>query len=431
MHDHLISRRHFLGLAAGVTAAASPLGLLASRAATLPTYVLPYPGSLTWQCIQGNNSGRSHTGRAAFAWDFRMPQGSPVMAARDGVVAMLKQDSNQSCPQNIYACPDWNNYIVIDHGDGSSAAYLHGYQFGARVKLGQRVKQGDVIGISGTTGQSAGPHLHFQVQHTDPNLYVAQSFPVGFAEVADNGGVPVQRGNYKSANALAADFDILNGHFFTQSNANPQSGGGKGFAVTDAQDAPLWSGLQSGGGVSVAGYPLSRRFTIDAIQRMYQVFQRQVLEWDMAAKQLRSIPISELPPQPLTGDVWAVVQTALPSSIEWSAVSSAWDQFAAAKLASLEAQPRFKAAYQAAGDGIARYGLPQSLANDTPGGISLRMSYASFQISKRDSPFGKAGDLNISQSGDLFLDAEPFSHYSLLPQQLFPEDPLAVVIPAA
>src|SRR5437764_14905900 len=101
----VLSRRHFLGLAGSAVAVLSPLGALAAKAAALPTYLLPYPGALVWQCVQGNNSGGSHSGRAAWAWDFRMPQGSPVMAARDGVVSMLKQDSDKSCPGNIYSCP--------------------------------------------------------------------------------------------------------------------------------------------------------------------------------------------------------------------------------------------------------------------------------------------------------------------------------------
>ncbi|MBV9120585.1 MAG: M23 family metallopeptidase, partial [Chloroflexi bacterium] len=239
-----LTRRRFLALGAGAMAVLSPAGQAVLRAAALPTYWLPYPGGFVWQCVQGNNSGGSHSGRAAFAWDFRMPEGSPIMVSRDGVVSMLKQDSNQSCPQNIYACPDWNNYIVIDHGDGSSAAYLHGFQNGARVRLGQRVKQGDIIGISGTTGQSAGPHLHFQVQHSDPTLYVAQSFPVGFAEVSENGGVPVRRNSYASANASAADFDIRGGHFFTQTSGSNTPG--LGFSVSDEGDVPMWSTLLGG-----------------------------------------------------------------------------------------------------------------------------------------------------------------------------------------
>src|SRR5581483_1263263 len=91
-----LSRRRFFVVAAGAALAASPAGSIIARAAGA-SYKLPYPNGLMWQCVQGINSGGSHSGRAAFAWDFRMPEGCPLTAARGGVVSMLKQDSNANC----------------------------------------------------------------------------------------------------------------------------------------------------------------------------------------------------------------------------------------------------------------------------------------------------------------------------------------------
>src|SRR5256885_13875742 len=125
MHVSSLARRRFLGMSIGGAATFSPLGLLIARAAASPvTYHLPFPGDVVWRVGQGVKGGFSHQGRATYAWDFFMPSGSPITAARAGVVSMLKQDSDQHCRD--LSCPDWNNYIVVDHGDGSTAAYLHG-----------------------------------------------------------------------------------------------------------------------------------------------------------------------------------------------------------------------------------------------------------------------------------------------------------------
>lgn len=429
--NHAVSRRRFLGLSVATAASLSPLGRLAVHAAALPTYFLPYPNGLVWQCVQGANSGGSHSGRAGWAWDFRMPQGSPIMAARDGVVSMLKQDSDQSCPQNIYSCPDWNNYIVIDHGDGSSASYLHGFVNGARVRLGQQVKQGDIIGISGTTGQSGGPHLHFQVQTTTPGAYIAQSFPIGFAEVTENGGMPVRRGSYRSSNQGAADFDIRAGHFYTQTNGSGRAG--TGFSVSDESGVPMWGTFIGGGGVASVGYPLSRRFTVRGSDYVYQVFQRQVFEWSSSQKRMRAINIPELPPAPLDGAIWLQGQTAVGLEPDFSNYERAWSLYAAERLASLELEPRMKAAYYSVDDPIRRFGLPTSLPTEAANGsaIGLRTVYANFQIARRDTPFAKTGDLTVSNAGDLVLEAEPISRRAFEAERLFADENITMIVPAS
>ena len=431
LSDYALSRRGFLGLSAVAAAALSPLGRLPAHAAILPSYLLPYPGGLMWQCVQGNNSGGSHSGNSAYAWDFRMPQGSPIVGARDGVVMMLKQDSDKSCPGNIYSCPDWNNYIVIDHGDGTSATYLHEFQNGARVRLGQAVKQGDVLGLSGTTGQSGAPHLHFAVQYSAPGRYISQSFPIGFAEVAENGGVPVRRGHYRSGNNRWPDFDIRGGHFYTQTNGVGRPG--LGFSVSDESGVPMWSTLLGGGGAATIGYPVSRRFRVGGLDKVYQIFQRQIFEWSPGQKQMRAINIPELPTAPLDGEAWLQTQTALPLDPNFTESDRAWNQYAAAQLAFLEAEPRIKAAYWSVEDPVRHFGLPLGPLTEAPNGLSiiLKAAYAYFSISKRDTPFAKAGDLTVSQSTDLVLDAEPFSRRIFEAEPLFADQPIGSVIPAS
>ena len=67
------------------------------------------------------------------------------------------------------------NYVMIDHGDGYTSIYMH-FRDSAYVHTGETVKQGQAIGYMGTTGNSTGVHLHFQINkdgsHVNPNNYI-------------------------------------------------------------------------------------------------------------------------------------------------------------------------------------------------------------------------------------------------------------------
>ncbi|MCL4543236.1 MAG: NBR1-Ig-like domain-containing protein [Chloroflexi bacterium] len=171
-----------------------------AEAAPAPSpYLLPWPGGESFICEQGNNGAFSHTGLQEYAWDFAMPVGSVVLAARSGTVRYVYQDSNVG--GTVWSLDaNKGNYVVIDQGDGTSALYLHLMYHGALVKVGQRVSQGQPIAFSGATGFASGPHLHFEVEKTVPFDPFAQSIPASFADVSTNNGVPVQGQAYISKN---------------------------------------------------------------------------------------------------------------------------------------------------------------------------------------------------------------------------------------
>jgi murein DD-endopeptidase MepM/ murein hydrolase activator NlpD len=122
-------------------------------------YGYPFTKSHLFKISQGPGGEFSH--KDMFAYDFTMPVGTPVIASRDGIVAVIKANSGVGGPSRKFI--DDANYISVYHSDGTIANYLHLNKNGVVVKAGQSVKKGELIGYSGNSGFSSGPHLHFEV----------------------------------------------------------------------------------------------------------------------------------------------------------------------------------------------------------------------------------------------------------------------------
>ena len=128
-------------------------------------YHLPYEDNKSHLLVQGYFSMYTHKHRAAL--DFKMTKGTKVCAVRDGVVVRLKKDGNSGGSKVKYRKD--GNYIVIQHEDSTRSGYWHLKHDSVFVKVGDVVKQGDIIGLSGRTGYSYFPHLHFIVWRYDKN----------------------------------------------------------------------------------------------------------------------------------------------------------------------------------------------------------------------------------------------------------------------
>ena len=148
-------------------------------------YVLPYPAGLTYKINQANCSGFGHSGFWEFGYDIIMPIGSIVTAARAGAVVHA-QDGAQDGDRSR------TNLITIQHDDGTVALYSHLTLNGVHVTVGQPVLAGDVIGMSGDTGNTGGlPHLHFSLHPCSdlpglPGAGSCDSIPVNFSNTAEN-----------------------------------------------------------------------------------------------------------------------------------------------------------------------------------------------------------------------------------------------------
>ncbi|GAB2737228.1 M23 family metallopeptidase [Streptomyces bullii] len=101
--------------------------------------------------------------------DFAVPSGTPVLAVHDGTVVKAGGNGAGDGPAYGYA-------VVIKHGNGTYSQYAHLSRID--VKIGQTVKTGQKIALSGNTGNSSGPHLHFEIR-TTPNYGTAVD-PVAF-----------------------------------------------------------------------------------------------------------------------------------------------------------------------------------------------------------------------------------------------------------
>jgi murein DD-endopeptidase MepM/ murein hydrolase activator NlpD len=95
----------------------------------------------------GGGGGEGHSGL-----DMGAPKGTPIQAARTGVVSYVK-DSGSS---------GYGYHLAIDHGDGMVTLYAHCSK--VYIRSGQTVQQGDVIAAVGSTGRSTGNHLHLEVR---------------------------------------------------------------------------------------------------------------------------------------------------------------------------------------------------------------------------------------------------------------------------
>ncbi|MCO6055946.1 peptidoglycan DD-metalloendopeptidase family protein [Pseudomonas sp. MOB-449] len=140
-------------------------------------YPLPWMGG-PFRLTQGANGRYSHfTPKGRYALDIAMPEGTPIVAARPGVV--VKTENDQSGRGNNPS----GNFVRVLHDDGTMGVYLHLMRGSVQVREGQQVSIGERIARSGNTGNSTGPHLHFVIQR---NVGLAlESIPFDFAQPVD------------------------------------------------------------------------------------------------------------------------------------------------------------------------------------------------------------------------------------------------------
>ena len=127
-------------------------------------YSVPFAGGTKFVLAQGFNGPFTHTdAQSRYAVDLGVDEGTPVLCAREGTVMMVEEDFfGAGLDKEKFASRA--NHVRVLHDDGSMGVYAHLQLESAKVQPGQRVRRGQAIGLSGNTGFSTGPHLHFAVQ---------------------------------------------------------------------------------------------------------------------------------------------------------------------------------------------------------------------------------------------------------------------------
>jgi len=172
-------------------------------------YRLPFQEGESFAVTQAyGGTLTSHNNREnLYAVDFAMPRGTPIVAARSGVVidATLKYDEGGYDIRFL----DQANTVAIVHDDGTVAEYAHLSGGRGVVKLGQRVAAGELIGHSGNTGYTSGPHLHFIVSRPtiSDGKVARESVPIAFYANEPAVRFTAQAGRAVTANYRSAASD--------------------------------------------------------------------------------------------------------------------------------------------------------------------------------------------------------------------------------
>jgi murein DD-endopeptidase MepM/ murein hydrolase activator NlpD len=168
-------------------------------------YVLPWPAGGEFPVLTGNcrTDVPTHSGERRYAYDFRMPVGSVITAARGGTVVVV--DDHYSDADHEFG---HENVVFVAHADGTLSLYFHLRQSGALVDVGDVVRQGDPVGLVGTSGsigRDLVPHLHFEVaSQTRPTI---RSLPITFRNTRPHPTGLIEGQTYRAEGSSEADAD--------------------------------------------------------------------------------------------------------------------------------------------------------------------------------------------------------------------------------
>ncbi|HLB12420.1 MAG TPA: endo-1,4-beta-xylanase, partial [Dehalococcoidia bacterium] len=201
----------------------------------------------------------------------------------------------------------------------------------------------------------------------------------------------------------ALDFDITNGHFYTQANGQPLGSSPKGYSITNDGGIPLWDEFQRLGGVDALGYPSSRRFILDGF--VVQATQKVVLQWRPEAGQTYFLNVLDIL-HDAGKDAWLGAVRATPGVLPPSFDEGKdWEGIKAVRWGLLEENAALKDAYWNSPDPLLLNGLPLSPVKDMGNVYVIRAQRKVFQQWKVDVPWAKAGEVTVANGGDLYKEA--------------------------
>jgi hypothetical protein len=114
--------------------------------------------------------------------DWAAPRGTAVRAAGNGLVVAIERSGA------------YGRYVEIDHGRSVTTVYAHLHRYASGLRVGDRVRQGDMIGRAGSTGRATGPHLHYEVLVADRQIDPFTVRPIMSAQAPRRGLFVLQSG---------------------------------------------------------------------------------------------------------------------------------------------------------------------------------------------------------------------------------------------
>ena len=206
------------------------------------------------------------------------------------------------------------------------------------------------------------------------------------------------------------DYDIPNGHFFTQTNGRDDSLAG--FSVTNADGVPLWDAFQQLGGVDVLGYPVTRRFQSDGFT--VQAFQKAVLQWqgDHFAFLNTFDALHDH-----GRDEWLETNRQTPRPFDTAPDNGlTFDKVTQRHLGLLDKVPKpLKDRFLADDQWLDHYGLPVATA-EYPNSVVVRAQRATFQYWKEAVPWAAKGEVTLANGGDLAKEAGLWPWLAVTPE---------------
>jgi hypothetical protein len=128
-----------------------------------------------------------HTGSGENLEDYEI-FGKEVLAPGEGTIIQVINGSIDVNPGERDRSVGVGNAIIIDHGNGEYSLLCHFKHNSIKVKVGDEVKQGDIIGLCGNTGNTSQPHVHFNLQD-GPLMHTAKALPAQFRKIIANGEI--------------------------------------------------------------------------------------------------------------------------------------------------------------------------------------------------------------------------------------------------
>lgn len=209
------------------------------------------------------------------------------------------------------------------------------------------------------------------------------------------------------------------GHFYTQASPVP----GAGYAILNGAGANFWDEFQRLGGVDVLGYPISNRYGDGGF--VAQATQRAILQWQPDVGQVVLANVMDRLHDAGKDDALLATRQVPPPLDPAVDAGKPFADLVRGRQALLDPAPPLKAAYFAAPDPLARYGLPQSPPRDMGLVVVARTQRTALQLWKVDMPWARAGQVSLINAGEIARDAGLIPPDALAPQPppAFPSAP--------